>query len=123
MGIRALICGGRDFNEVDFVARKLDVFHSVHPVSVVIQGGANGVDAIAKAWAMDRGIKYIEYPAQWDLYGKRAGYLRNVQMVKEGKPNIVIAFPGGRGTFNMIQVAKQNGLQVVEFKYERNDNT
>jgi UDP-N-acetylmuramoylalanine-D-glutamate ligase len=54
------------------------------------------------------------YPADWKLHGKSAGHIRNQQMLDESKPDIVIAFPGGRGTANMIKRAKKAGVEVFQ---------
>lgn len=80
----------------------------------IIHGCANGVDTIAGGWA--KGYYNIEeYPAQWDKYGKSAGFIRNKQMLEEGKPDIVIAFPGGKGTKMMVDLAKKAGVEVIDF--------
>ena len=54
-----------------------------------------------------------EYPAEWGKYGRGADYKRNIQMLKEGDPDLVLAFPGGRGTENMIAEAKKAGVPVI----------
>jgi len=53
-------------------------------------------------------------PAEWDKFGRRAGPLRNEQMLREGKPDVVVAFPGGRGTAHMVRIAKEAGIDVLE---------
>lgn len=55
-----------------------------------------------------------KYPAQWDIYGKQAGVLRNLQMITEGKPDVVVAFPGGAGTANMVRQARAYRIRVIE---------
>ena len=56
------------------------------------------------------------YPADWDTHGRGAGPIRNKQMLEEGKPDLVIAFPGGKGTANMIGQAKEAGIPVREIE-------
>lgn len=111
---RILVCGGRDFTDQERAFKILDqslkTFKEVH----LIQGGASGADLCAKNWALSRGIEFTEYPAEWDKYGKRAGYIRNTQMLNEGKPDIVVAFPGGKGTQMMINLAKAANVHVIE---------
>ena len=103
---RILVCGGRDYKDqekvFDVLDKALDAFKEVH----IIEGGATGADTFAKEWAESRSILYDEYPADWNKYYKRAGYIRNVQMLNEGKPDLVIAFPGDVGTKMMTDLAK-----------------
>lgn len=85
----------------------------------IIAGKAKGADSGAVDWAVVNWVSFKEYPADWSKYGKRAGYIRNKQMLEEGKPDLVIAFPGGRGTAMMVDLAKKAGVEVIEVAYER----
>lgn len=110
---RVLVCGGRDFTDRDFVFTTLDNFSLNHEVVCLIAGGARGVDSLAKAWAVSRRIPTQIFPADWKKFGRAAGHLRNQQMLAEGKPTIVLAFPGGRGTENMVQRAEGSSVAVI----------
>lgn len=83
-------------------------------VSTIIEGGARGVDRMARRYGEESGIHVESYPALWDVYGKRAGPIRNAQMLREGSPDVVIAFrgPNSRGTQNMIDQAEKAGVPV-----------
>ena len=120
---RVLVCGGRDFGkeakERWFVQDYLDIQHLDRPITHLIQGGARGVDEEAKSWAETNNLPNTEYPANWGLYGKSAGYKRNVQMLEGGKPDLVIAFPGGKGTAMMIKLAKDAGVETIIVPYEQ----
>jgi len=54
----------------------------------------------------------MPFPADWSRHGKSAGPIRNRQMLIEGRPDIVVAFPGGKGTANMIKQAVEAGVKV-----------
>ena len=56
------------------------------------------------------GVVVEEFKADWDKFGRAAGPIRNAQMLREGKPDLVVAFPGGRGTANMVAQAKARAL-------------
>ena len=103
-------CGGRDFIDLNFVNRVLDY---IKPTEVV-HGAAKGADLLVDAWAKSNGAKINAYPADWSQYGKRAGYLRNKQML-DMHPDIelVVAFPGGRGTEMMVQLAQERGVPTL----------
>jgi hypothetical protein len=86
-------------------------------VSVLIEGGAPGADSLANAWAKKRGVPFRTFPAKWLLYGrKRAGPIRNQQMLDEGVPDCVVAFPGWIGTADMMRRARAAGIPVFEVK-------
>lgn len=106
--MRILVCGGRDFLGITQLYRVLDASKMTH----LVTGGARGVDKLAEEWARDRMVPYTVYPANWDKYGPAAGPVRNQQMLDEGKPDKVIAFPGGKGTSDMIRRAQKAGIPV-----------
>jgi hypothetical protein len=85
---------------------------------VVIHGAARGADTIAGWLAEQRGLQVMEFPAQWQKYGKSAGPIRNKQMLDEGKPDKVYAFYSdkkkSRGTANMAKQAKKAGIPTWE---------
>lgn len=116
--MRVLVCGGRDFEDFEAVDYVLEYFHTkVEPISLIIQGGATGADSLAKDWAHMNYIPCLEHPANWPKYNKPAGMIRNKEMLKWG-PEMVIAFPGGKGTAGMVKLAKQAGLIVKEIRYD-----
>ena len=79
---------------------------------VIIHGDAAGADRVAGQVAAKWGIKVWKFPANWARYGKSAGPRRNYQMIQEGRPTLVLAFPGGAGTANMIKQASKAGLTI-----------
>ncbi|MDE1874438.1 MAG: DUF2493 domain-containing protein [Candidatus Micrarchaeota archaeon] len=113
-----LVCGGRDYSDVNRVYRVLDEFYDQYQaigISLrIVAGGATGADTIAENWARDRGVPCKVYPANWALHKKAAGPIRNAQMLKEGKPDLVLAFAGGVGTADMIAKAKKAKVHVME---------
>lgn len=113
--MRILICGGRDFTD----ARKFGLLmegveEQYGPFVEVIHGCARGADRLAGEWAAAKRIMAHEFPADWTRHGRAAGPIRNEQMLREGRPDIVVAFPGGRGTANMVALAKAAGVRVIE---------
>ena len=121
-----LVCGGRDCSRTDvwnWLERNahLEIAHAMGRYSSVtlktlIHGGARGADEGAAAWGRSEGIKVIDYPANWRKHGARAAPIRNQRMIDEGKPDIVIAFPGGKGTFEMLRRAEAAGIPIIKVK-------
>lgn len=115
--IRVIVCGGRYFSDAKMLNGTLDHLHSLYPFRVVITGGARGADALAEDWARRRGIECIVEPANWDTFGKRAGPIRNQDMITKHHPSHCVAFPGGFGTRDMVRRAKKAGLVVQECSF------
>lgn len=122
--MRVLVCGGRDYSDRDKVFSTLNALSGTamgdepnpswlpRPDMMIISGAAKGADTLAIDWAVIHWVPFEEYPADWDKHGKPAGFIRNKQMLDEGKPDLVIAFPGGRGTNMMIDLARKAGVAV-----------
>ena len=110
-----LVAGGRDFD--DYVRVKADL-DKLKPSSI-ISGGAKGADNLGEHYAYlklhaGENMRLQCFPAQWDKYGKSAGYKRNQQMLDEGKPDLVLIYWDGisKGTKHMLDIAKRAGVKV-----------
>jgi len=128
--MRILVCGSRNFDDRTLLFREMDVEMSHHArieEMYIIQGEAAGADALAKEWAKERGVKCsTEYKADWMPDGvlrsspnRFAGYMRNLQMLIHGRPQLVMAFPRefeeNKGTKQMIRLARDKGIEVKMF--------
>lgn len=107
--MKVLVCGGRDYNNYERVTEELQ---DVGDISLLIQGGARGADSCGARYANAHGIPVREFRADWGKYGKRAGPIRNQQMLDEGAPDLVVAFPGGKGTADMVLRAEKACIRV-----------
>ena len=110
--MKVIINGGRAFNLKAAAFEYLDMLHAKEPITFVIEGGAIGADTIAREWAISRKIRYITYHAQWKKYGRAAGHRRNQEMV-DLNPDLVITFPGGKGTEDLVNRAKIKKLKII----------
>ena len=129
----AIVCGGRYYGRVPFgspagaaeiekatkerfmMRETLDHIRSARRIVKVIDGGADGADQVAHEWAISRTIVTVRVRAEWKRYGRRAGPIRNGRML-EMKPDLVIAFPGGAGTADMVRQAIAAGVEVLDFR-------
>jgi hypothetical protein len=112
--MRLLVCGGRHYRDERSLRRVLDAALRTGDLTL-IAGGARGADRLARQWAVDRGVPCATYPADWDQHGPAAGSIRNQQMLDDGRPDMVLAFPGGRGTADMVERAHRKGVLVVNY--------
>lgn len=114
--MKIIVCGGRDYDDYNTVSRVLWELHDQYKFTTVVQGGARGADMLGKRWAFENKFPCLEFAADWKKHGNAAGPIRNQEMLDESEAEIVVAFPGGRGTFDMIKRAKHKGviLHVVD---------
>lgn len=107
--MKVAVVGSRTFDDPKYMASILRHYD----ITVLISGGAKGADYYGKQYALEHKIQYREYPADWDKFGKRAGFLRNKQIVDDCE--MVIAFWDGesKGTAHTIRLAKEAGKEVI----------
>jgi hypothetical protein len=119
--LRVLVCGGRDYQDRDRVHIELnnlcgevsDAYPLGDTVLTVIHGACpTGADALADEWAVGNWAMILPFPADWERYGRAAGPMRNEWMIKRGKPDLVLAFPGGKGTADMVRRAKKHNIPI-----------
>lgn len=125
--IRLIIAGTRDFDDYSFLCKKVDEIigscKSKHPAAaiVVVSGTARGADLLGERYAKEHGYRVRRFPADWKLYGKQAGFVRNRQMLDFAKERngILVAFWDGfsRGTKNMIEISESVGLDVRVIRF------
>jgi hypothetical protein len=110
-GLRVIVCGDRDWEDQGAVDLFLDALEALYHSLVLIEGCAPGADHCAEVWAQQRELSPHEhFPANWSEQGKAAGPIRNRQMLREGKPDLVLAFHddivNSKGTKDMVSIAK-----------------
>ncbi len=120
---RVLVCGGRDYLDSIHVCDVLSAIHMANPISHLIQGGAMGADSLARAWARSLKVECTTVEADWAKHGRAAGPIRNQQMLDDWDVHLVVAFPGGRGTEDMIRRATQKGIRVERHRRASDDSS
>jgi len=109
-----LVTGGRDYKNKERVKSTLDSFNNGPRIKKLVFGDAKGADTLALEYAIENSIPYSLYKAQWDLFGLLAGPIRNTKMLNSNDVDMVVAFPGGKGTANMIKQATDRGIVIFE---------
>jgi len=111
--MKILVCGGRTYNDYTTLSETLDTLHSLVPITWVIHGDAAGADRLSGDWAFANSIPQQKYPADWDKHGRAAGPIRNTKMLSDNPDiELVVSFPGGIGTANMLKQARAKGIKI-----------
>lgn len=115
--MRLAIIGGRDFNGYSELCTVMRNHFAIGSIHEIVSGGANGADFLAAKYANESGIKLTEFLPEWEKYGKRAGFLRNEDIIKNC--DMVLAFWDGqsRGTGNSLSIAKRLKKDTVVIYY------
>lgn len=108
-----LVTGGRNYSNIYRVFEVLDQVHAETPITLLVVGDATGADTHARNWAGKRNVPWVRFSADWVKHGRSAGPRRNQRMLDEEKPSLVVAFPGGSGTADMVHRATKAGVRVL----------
>lgn len=123
--LRVIIAGSRDFDDfpklmdscTDILSQITEQHNDLDKIRIV-SGTARGADRLGEQYAKIAGHGVSRFPADWDTFGRAAGYVRNTQMAKyaiaDRNYGVLIAFWDGKskGTKHMIDLAEKNGLEV-----------
>lgn len=110
-----LICGGRFFTDWELLCTRMDMLHHQHgPFTRVVHGKCplGGADILGGQWGEVNGIPVDEYPIE----PGEGGFRRNGRMLKASGPDLVVGFPGGNGTLDMVRRALEAGVQVARVR-------
>ena len=117
--MKTIVAGSRSFK--DYGKFKLIMDHHKNFITTIISGHASGVDQMGERYARENNIHLEIFPADWESYGKKAGYLRNIQMAEHA--DFLIAFWDGesKGTKHMIDIANKRNIGTdIYYTYEIN---
>jgi len=108
--MKIIIAGSRGITDYEVV--EAAVAESGFAATVVVSGGADGVDALGERWALEHGLHVVRFPARWKYYGRRAGVIRNLEMVRFADALVAVWDGQSKGTGHTIREARKRGLLV-----------
>ena len=108
--MRVLVCDSRDYADREKLIAVLADLRRTRGITHLLAGGARGADTLAAEWAEEQDIPCSVYMADWEGLGSKAGPIRNQRMLDEGKPDLVVALTGGRGTLQWRRMPPRKGL-------------
>lgn len=109
--MKIAIVGSRGFDNYEYMQKILSWFNCKQ----IVSGGARGADLLAKRYAVEQGLPLIEFLPNWNLYGKSAGYKRNILIVEHCDELIAFWDKSSKGTAHSIELAKKAGKPVHVF--------
>ena len=113
---RFLVCGDREWANRPLMEAILSKV-PLDKYGTLIHGSCRGADKMAGEIGKAMGYEILPFPANWEKHGKSAGPIRNLRMLTEGKPDLVIAFHddivNSKGTADMIKIASKAGVHVI----------
>jgi len=115
--LKVIIAGSRTFSDYNLLKKELDKILGNIPGITIVSGGARGADRLGEKYARERGFRLEVYPADWERFGKSAGYRRNEKMARIA--DMLVAFWDGKspGTRHMIRVMREKGKKVIIIKF------
>lgn len=115
--LKVIIAGGRDFNNYELLKQKADFLLQNQTEVEIVSGKARGADLLGERYAKEKDYPINSHPANWDKFGKSAGYIRNKEMAEYA--DALIAFWDGKskGTKHMIDLAEKQGLKIKVVMY------
>lgn len=109
-----VVTGGRTYTWTELIHGRLDKVHAEDPITLLVEGGAAGMDTESRSWAIINDVKYVTVRAKWSIHGHKAGPLRNQEMLDEYSPQACVASPGGAGTADMRRRCQAAGIRIIE---------
>lgn len=114
---KVIIAGGRDFNNYqklkDFCSKILKDKTDIE----IVSGKAKGADSLGEKFAKKNNYPIAEFPADWNKFGKKAGFIRNKDMAEYADALIAFWNKESSGTKHIINIAKQNNLKIRIYYY------
>lgn len=117
---KIIVAGGREFTDVDLMKLELNRLWKEIGAFTIVSGGAKGADQLGESVALSASVPVVRYPADWDKYGKSAGYKRNEAMARVADGLIAFWDGESKGTGHMIDIATREGLfPIIVIRYSK----
>lgn len=115
--MRTIIAGSRTVGDITIVRDAMicaDFEENIHP-TIIVSGVATGADRLGIMWADEVGLPVQKFPALWNKYGKKAGFIRNAQMADNADALVAVWDGVSKGTKHMINIARSRNLKIFIF--------
>ena len=115
--MKLAVVGSRTFNDYELLKSKLDIIHKRRKITCIVSGGAKGADSLSERWAKENNIETLIFIPEWEKYGKKAGYLRNDDIIKNSDAVVAFWDEISKGTSHSINLAKKYDKPCLVVKF------
>ena len=115
--MKLAVVGSRTFNDYELLCKYLNTIHAKEPISYIVSGGAKGADRMGERWAKENGVETIIFIPDWEKHGRKAGFLRNQDIINEADKVIAFWDTISNGTKNSIELAKRQGKKCLVINF------
>lgn len=112
-----IVAGGRTFNNYKLLKAKLDNLLSQKTNVTIVSGTAKGADTLGELYAKENNLGLVQMPANWEVHGKSAGYIRNTEMAKIAHAAVIFWDGQSKGSKHMIAIATSTGIPTKIIRY------
>lgn len=115
--MKVIVAGSRNFNDYNSLEKKMDTILKNQDNVTIISGTAIGAGKLGERYAGENHHKLVKYVPMWDIFGKKAGYMRNEEMVRSSDAAVVFWDGKSKGTKHMIDISKKFKLKLRVIKF------
>lgn len=121
--MKILVAGSRNYYDYAEFSEVMDYTHKKYNITEIVSGGARGADSLAERYAKENNIPIKVFKADWDTYGKSAGFIRNADMhnyLSQFEDRMCLCFWDGqsRGTAHNFKLSKDNNTKLVCYNFK-----
>lgn len=120
--IKLIIAGSREIKDYNLLLNVIEEFkikYNIENIDEIVCGEARGVDSLGKRYGLENNITIKSFPADWNKFGKSAGYIRNEEMAKYANSLIAIWDGKSKGTKHMIDLANKHDMDIIHISISK----
>jgi len=117
--MRLAVIGSSGFDNYNIMVIVIDELRKIYMIDTIVSGGAKGADTFAEIYAKDNNLKLIVFPAQWDEYGKSAGFIRNTTIWDNSDLGVAFWDGSSKGTAHSFKISKKQQKMLYVFDYNK----
>jgi hypothetical protein len=119
--MRIAVVGSRGFEDYKILKAVVDELRTIYDIKTIVSGGANGADSLAEQYAEENNLEMKVFPAKWKELGKKAGYVRNIEIWDDSDMGVAFWDGQSRGTAHSFDISKRQQKKLYVFNYSKMD--
>lgn len=115
--MKLAVVGSTGFDNYDLLKIVIDELREIYDIHTIVSGGAKGADSLAEVYAHDHNLKMIVFPAEWDKYGRGAGFIRNNTIWDNSDLGVAFWDGQSKGTAHSFKISEKQNKSLYVFDY------